>query len=304
MTGVDIRREPIRGPLQVLPTLGSLLGMNLAVQRDDLLPFPLASSKVRGIDAELTSSCDAGTVLVSNGSVDSNHCRTLAMWAAERGIEVNLVLHGERGTPASERAVCLYDDLGAKTEIVAPDDIAPAIVRSSSLIRERGKTPLVIPGGCHTPRAAIAHRDAAAAVFRDWRPDVVFVPSGTGAIQGGLVAAASVASPRPRVIGISVARNRSRGIFPVTQAAEWAGAAGAEIEFDDEYLDGGYTCYGRKTMRAVNLGWSNGLPLDPTYTGKAFRALIDYGQRNSDPKTRVLFWHTGGLWNYLQQQLF
>ena len=43
----------LQAPFHELPHIGSFLGITLGVQRDDLLPFPLASSKVRAIEAEL-----------------------------------------------------------------------------------------------------------------------------------------------------------------------------------------------------------------------------------------------------------
>ncbi|MDI6817697.1 MAG: D-cysteine desulfhydrase family protein, partial [Actinomycetota bacterium] len=45
---------------------------------------------------------------------------------------------------------------------------------------------------------------------------------------------------------------------------------------------------------------SEGLILDPTYTGKAFVALLDLVDNGEiETGARVLFWHTGGLLNLL-----
>jgi len=47
-------------------------------------------------------------------------------------------------------------------------------------------------------------------------------------------------------------------------------------------------------------GRTEGLILDPVYTGKAFRALGDLIREGSiDRRARVVFWHTGGLPNIL-----
>ena len=184
----------LQAPFHELPHIGSFLGITLGVQRDDLLPFPLASSKVRAIEAELDGRLGPETALITNGSVDSNHCRTLALWGAQRGIPVHLVLHGEAELPASKRAMILYHALGAIAEVVSPGEIARVLTKHIDSARAHGNVPLVIPGGCHTPRAAMAYRDAAIPILQDWQPDIVFVASGTGAIQGGLVAAAHYTS--------------------------------------------------------------------------------------------------------------
>lgn len=289
-------------PIHELGRLGRHLGLTLAAARDDLLSFPLASSKVRGLDAHLASLRTIDAV-VTNGGIDSNHCRTLAFMAAERGIAVHLVLHGEPDEVASRASLRIYTELGATYEVVAPEDIQSAIDLRRSDWKQACRRVAVVPGGCHTPAAAAAYRDEAIRVFDDWGPDVVVVASGTGAIQGGLVAAAAQVAPTPRVVGISVARDVGRGVGPVRAAAAWAGSPDAAIEFRDEFRDGGYGRWGKATARAVELGWSHGLPLDGTYTGKAFRALTDLAHSGELKGRRVLFWHTGGLWNYLSSAI-
>lgn len=48
-----------------------------------------------------------------------------------------------------------------------------------------------------------------------------------------------------------------------------------------------------------------GLILDPTYTGKAFAALLDLVHDGEIEKgSKVLFWHTGGLMNLVASDYF
>lgn len=293
-------REAMKAPIHEFKSLGKQLGVELLVQRDDLLPFPLAGNKVRKIFAELDELQARPDVLITNGGVDSNHCRTTAMIGAQLGYQVHLVLHGdpEQG-PDGPKALEMLKLLGATYEVVVPDVIRSAIDRSVSKLEQSGSNVHVIAGGCHTPAGASSYRDAGLAVFREAQPDVVFVASGTGATQGGLIAAAELGSGPSQVIGVSVARTAERGVGPVREAAMWAGAGIADVVFDDRHRAGGYGQSDERTWEAVRTGWQHGLPLDPTYTGKAFSALLDYARSGQVSGARVLFWHTGGLWNYL-----
>lgn len=273
--------------------LGDTLGFELQVVREDLLPFPLPGNKVRKLRRELQSA-SPGDVLISNGGIDSNHCRTLAIFGAQLGYRVHLVLHDDaQGTTAS---LALLDMLGASYEIVTGAHIAAALDRAEEGFQLQGLVARRISGGCHTPAGALAYREAGLDVIERYQPDVIVLASGTGATQGGLAAAAAGTSTR--VVGVSVARARDRGREAVAEAAAWAGAGRVAVDFTEDFRDGGYGVYGEDTLAAVRIGWRYGLPVDPTYTGKAFRALLDdsFRERHLRGK-RVIFWHTGGLFN-------
>lgn len=291
---------PVHAPLEKFQRLGDLLGIELYVQRDDLLAFPLAGNKVRKVRAELRTLSFTPELLITNGAINSNHCRTVALAAAELGISTHLVLHdSSKCDQTNSPALRLFRNIGARTTVVPPDCIASEISAIRERARDSGIRAHVIPGGGHSPAGALAYREAGLEVFRRLRPDVVFVASGTGATHGGLAAAATHLPSPPRVIGVSVARSADIGVAQVQQAAAWCGAASAAVDFDDRFRAGGYGMEDDATHEAVHLGWSNGLPLDSTYTGKAFAALIHYAQSKQLQNARVLFWHTGGLWNYL-----
>lgn len=280
--------------------LGDALGLDLLLVRDDLLPFPLAGNKVRKLKRELQDLVP-GQVLLSNGGIDSNHCRTLAMLGARLGAPVHLILHTEAGSggPSLE----LLTRLGASYEIVRPPDIGNALDRAEITLSGKGLSVRRIAGGCHTPAGAQAFCDAGRALIGQWRPDAVVVASGTGATQGGLAAAAF--GTGTSVLGISVARGEERGAEAVAEAATWAGAPDIHINFFADFRDGGYGQHGQVTDGAIAYGWKHGLPLDPTYTGKAFAAILSDGFRADYLRAkRVVFWHTGGMMNLISDAVF
>lgn len=279
--------------------LDDVLGAECWIVRDDLLPFPLPGNKVRKFEAEFATIPEGVDVLITNGGVSSNHCRTVAMFAAQRGLQAHLVLHGEE-SDRNSISIRMLETLGATFAIGPATTIRERIEQHEQLLMAENKKVHIVSGGGHTVAGAQAFKDAGIAAFRDSNFDQVFVASGTGATQGGLVAAAEVSSPQTKVIGVSVARDRSRGIPPVEEAAKWAGASSPQVYFLDEYRAGGYGKSDSQIEEAVQLGWRLGVPLDSTYTGKAFSAMVDWSRREQLGE-RVLFWHTGGLFNWVSR---
>jgi len=243
-----------------------------------------------------------GEVLISNGSVSSNHCRTLALLGAREGCDVHLVLHDE-GHTSTARAMGLriLTALGASFEVVPSREISLHLERAQRRAEASASRVHVVPGGAHTAAAVEAYRRAALSTLAAVSPDVVVLASGTGATQAGLAMGAAQAGS-PRVIGVSVARSHARGVAAIRECLEWfPDTHHVSIEFTDDFSDGGYGKTSSVTEATVARGWSAGLPLDTTYTGKAFRGLVEMAFRGEITSgSRVLFWHTGGLMNYLE----
>jgi 1-aminocyclopropane-1-carboxylate deaminase/D-cysteine desulfhydrase-like pyridoxal-dependent ACC family enzyme len=65
---------------------------------------------------------------------------------------------------------------------------------------------------------------------------------------------------------------------------------------DDRFLAPGYGQLNQPTSAAIKqLARREGVLLDPTYTGKAFAALIDLlGNSCPGPADHIVFLHTGG----------
>lgn len=288
--------------LQRWEELGRELGTDLYIVRDDLLPFPLAGNKVRKLQREFaTMDAQIGTV-ITNGGIDSNHCRTTAWFARLSGRHAHLILHGDETKLSAAVALQFLRDLGATYEVVEPSRIATTIGNYERAHLKSGDAVHVISGGGHSLFGAQAFRDAGIDVLSQISADVIYVASGTGATQGGLVAAAGMVSPDTQVIGVSVAREQKRGVGPVREASEWAGYEPSRIIFRDSFRAGGYGKSDKTIIEAVSLGWEYGLPLDETYTGKAFAALLK-DSRIGQLQSRTVFWHTGGLWNRISKAI-
>ena len=78
------------------------------------------------------------------------------------------------------------------------------------------------------------------------------------------------------------------------------------IFFTDKYMEGGYGAYSENVAQIIREVYrTDGLPLDMTYTGKAFYGMVKYLEENNVRNANVLFLHTGGaplFFDFLEQE--
>lgn len=293
-------------PLHRLPGLSRRLGLDLWAKRDDLTAVTGGGSKFRKVAAVFNELPSDTSWVITNGAVQSNHCRTTAIAAREFGLGCTLVLHGSRAETSLDGNYALLRLLQCDTHIVSPSNISNTIAQYVRLLSEQGENVAVIAGGGHCPAGTRAMASAAREARTQWHaagihPEFILHASGTGATQAGLVAGVSDMSHPPSVVGISVARDARRGAAAVSEALGWLGCSSNGWNFIDSYVGPSYGAADEKTWQAIRTAaHEDGLVLDPTYTGKAMAGLFDLvetGQIARD--TTVIFWHTGGLLNLL-----
>jgi D-cysteine desulfhydrase len=70
----------------------------------------------------------------------------------------------------------------------------------------------------------------------------------------------------------------------------------ADVLVNADYLGGGYAVLGNLERDAIRaMARSEGILLDPVYTGRAFGGLLDLIRRGAFGRGQhILFWHTGG----------
>lgn len=297
----------MKSPEHLLPALGARLGIELSVKRDDLLPLYMGGNKVRknqNILRVLNAQRGSVDVIITNGSVHSNHARVCALMAAAEEIKCHLVLHGEKPNSVYLHGNAFFvEATGAKVEYVAPERIADTIERAKASYEAQGLKVAVIPGGGHSVSGAQAYVEAVDELESE--PDCIVMASGTGATQAGLIAGVKSRGWKTRVIGVSVARENPRGTDAIYEVyAPLMKGQGLEYTRDDivfnvDYRQGGYGQYSAGSIdRLRDIVAITGIGFDPVYTGKAILGLCDLvetGEIAADSK--VLFWHTGGLLN-------
>lgn len=304
-----IQHQAMETPVHRLPRMSQDLKIDLRVKRDDLLPFPGGGNKSRIIQGWIAKASTHGfNALVTSGGLGSNLVRTVALECAKRSWSCAAALHGTAEAAFGNPNVRALRLLGAEIQVVPPDNIGPTLERLMVALREKGRNPLLIPGGGYGVEGSLGYFNASQKQIQDlrshgWEPDFIVHASGTGTTQAGIVAGVGSIGSKARVLGISVARPSQRGANLIRELVckllkKMAGPPPI-IEFTDRWTLGGYEKQHARLWEAIEcFGKQDGLLLDPTYTGKAALALLDLVREGEIPRgSRVLFWHTGGLLN-------
>lgn len=307
-------------PLHPLPNLSKQLGgPTLWVKRDDQTGLATGGNKTRKLEFLVGEALRANAdTLITIGAPQSNHARQTAAAAAKAGLKSALVLRGT--APADRTGNILIDDLigaeifwtGRRADVEALNEVADEL-------RARGQRPYVIPLGGSNPIGAVGYVTAMLEMIEQARAigvqfDAIAFATSSGGTQSGLVIGARIAAYTGRVLGISV-DHRADHLVPLLIDLATATARRIDQSFafnardfdvNDRYLGGGYAVMGRPEREAIRLcAQTEGLLVDPVYTGRALAGLIDLirsGEFKRDQN--VLFWHTGGtpaLFAYAKQ---
>ena len=190
------------------------------------------------------------------------------------------------------------------------EDVSKEMDKAISKFKFNGYNPLYIWGGGHCLEGSLAYHDAVLELktqLENIKPNYIFLASGTGATQAGLVSGSKLYFEDCKVIGISISRDKKKGEIEVFNSVkELELHLGTDIcepkdvVFDDCYNGGGYNISFKGLDFLVKEMAKSGVILDETYTAKAFYGMIDYVKKNKiKPNSNIVFWHTGGLLNFL-----
>ncbi len=294
-------------PIESLPRLSAQLGgPNLLVKRDDQTGLAFGGNKTRKLEFLVADAQAQGAdLLITGGAAQSNHCRQTAAAAAKFGLACTLVLAGE--PPTRPSANLLLDQLLDATLVwTAPDARDATMDRVEEEARAAGRTPYLIPYGGSNETGALGYVFAMEELMRqDVHPDWIVVASSSGGTQAGLTVGARLFGYQGRILGVSIDKPEvelSRDIVAdlATRTARRLGESltftQADILVNDSYLGQGYGVLSEREIEAIQLfARTEGLLLDPVYTGRAAAGLLDLIRQGFfKPGESVLFWHTGG----------
>jgi D-cysteine desulfhydrase family pyridoxal phosphate-dependent enzyme len=301
-----IRIANLPTPIESLPRLtATLRGPHIWVKRDDLTGLAFGGNKTRKLEFVIAEAqANGAQTLITVGAIQSNHCRQTAALAARFGLKCILVLSGE--VPASFSGNLMLDRLfGAEIIWTTNKDRENDLQRAFEKAWEDGKRPYLIPLGASNVTGSIAYVYAfEEAVSQGLNPDWIVLASSSCGTQAGLVLGAKRSGWSGHILGISIDHSKiamqEKISALASQASERLGNrlsfTPEEILVNDDYLGMGYGVLGDNEINAIRLfAQSEGLLLDPVYTGKAAAGLIDLIEKGffKEDET-VLFWHTGG----------
>jgi len=310
-------QNPPRYPLACLPTpLHRLPGLErrlggpeIWVKRDDLTGLGGGGNKVRKLELLVADAQAQGArTLITTGAVQSNHARQTAAAAARAGLGAVLVL-APMAPPAITGNLLLDHLLGARIRWTGDRDRYDLMQEIAQEEQAAGRKPYVIPYGGSNAIGAAAYALAMQELSEQQQDmglsfsHLVFATS-SGGTQAGLVTGALATGWEGTILGISVDKPADVLAPAVLELARLTATyLGIEqaphlshIHINGDYRGEGYAIMGAPEREAIRLvAESEGLLLDPVYTGRAMAGLIDLVHQSKIGKEdRVLFWHTGG----------
>lgn len=281
------------------------------IKRDDLIPFSFGGNKVR-IAQEYYADMDAKgkNCMIGYGNARSNLCRVLAnMSYARQGVCHIISPSEDNGSRIETSNSRIVKSCGSIVHLVDKSSVTDAVEAVIAECEEAGFSSYYMYGDKYGKGNEAVPVRAYVKVYNEIQQqcnemgikfDTIFLATGTGMTQAGLVAGRQLSGGSERIVGISVARKKEQEIQILLSYVKAyfdsidVNMATGDIEVVDNYLCGGYGQYDDNITSTIrNMFLMEGIPLDPTYTGKAF-----YGMLQTIIKEKitgnVLFIHTGG----------
>ncbi|WP_329106076.1 pyridoxal-phosphate dependent enzyme [Micromonospora sp. NBC_01699] len=289
-------------PVEPAPRLAEAIGLAsgaLWMKRDDLGGLGGGGNKVRKLERTVgVALANGADTLVTTGAPQSNHARLTAAAGARSGLRVVLVFPGEPGRSGSGN-LALDGLFGARVHWAGDVDRGQLATVAADVVdelRRDGASPELIPFGGSNAVGAYGYVEAGRELL-DQVPDVdvVVVALGSGATMAGLVASLGA----DRVIGVDVGALDEPAEVVTALAGQVGGTSVSADQLRIRYdqVGAGYAQLTPASAEALRLtARSEGIVLDPIYTGRAMAGLIAAvrdGDIASDAKT--VFVHTGGL---------
>ena len=296
-------------PLQEAERLSRVLGgPRIFVKRDDLTGVAFGGNKTRNLEFRLAAARELGAdVIVMELDQQSNSARQTAGCGNRLGMETILVLEGS--APEVAQGNLLVDHLlGADVRFAASRAAQARMSREAVReARAAGRTPVLLNDlPMFDEGSAIAYLECTCEILeslaeRNLQPDCLYMSS-SGKGQAGQVLARKLLGGF-RVHGITATDEFDippRAAAIVDRAARRLGldirAEPAEIVNDTGHVGPGYGIPSEAGNEAVRLfAATEGIILDPIYTGKAAAGMIRHIRRGDFRRDQVVvFVHTGG----------
>lgn len=302
-------------PLDEAPHLAAALGLKrLLIKRDDCTGLAGGGNKTRKLEFLLGEALAQGAdTLVTQGAIQSNHVRQTAAAAARFGMACEIILEARTGSNAVDYNgsgnVLLDRLLGASIRTVpGGTDMNAELAKSAEAVRARGGKPYVIPGGGSNAVGALGYVDCALELVRQADAagiviDRLVTATGSAGTHAGLVAGFALAGADIPILGIGVRAPKETQEANVHKlAVETAARFGHEDRVtrdltvaDCDYVGAGYGLIDEAVIDALKLAArTEGLLLDPVYSGKAMKGLIALAKQGVFNDETVVFLHTGG----------
>ena len=303
-------------PLEPMDNLSRLLGgPRLWVKRDDCTGLSTGGNKTRKLEFLMADALENGAdTIITQGATQSNHARQTVAAACKLGLECHILLEDRTGssdTAYNYNGNVFLDQLHGATvsKRAGGTDMAAEMEILAEKLKSEGKTPYIIPGGGSNEIGALGYVSAALELLYQandigLKIDHVVHATGSAGTQAGLVVGFAACNTGIPVLGIGVRAPKDAqeaNVFALAQRTEaklgLSGVVAREhVVANCDYVGDGYGLPTESMVEAVSLlAQTEGLLLDPVYSGKGMAGLIDLIRKGHFKEgENVVFIHTGG----------
>ena len=307
-----------RTSLEFMPMLTRHCGgARLFAKRDDCTGLAFGGNKTRQLEFYLGAAhAENADTIVITGAVQSNFVRMAAAGARKLGMACHIQLE-ERVATSEPRyhdsgSVLIDKLLGATLHSYPHGEDESGADRQLEIISEElrasGHKPYIIPlAAGHPPLGSLGYVLAAEELVTQFNEDElsvneIFVGSGSGATQAGLLFGLRALGSSIHVTGVCVRRDSGLQHMRIRETCDLIAdllkiespVTNDDINLVDDFVAPGYGIPGDATLRAIVLAaQTEGLMLDPVYTGKVMAAVIK-SAKAADSSSTFVFIHTGG----------
>ncbi|MCP3687691.1 MAG: D-cysteine desulfhydrase family protein [Gammaproteobacteria bacterium] len=314
---VNLSHKPT--PLERLDNISNDFNTNVWIKRDDCTGLAFGGNKSRQLEYYIGHAKSLGAdMLLTTGAVQSNHVRMTVAAARkmDMDVEVQLEHRVDREQPEYHNSgnPFLVKLMGAKIHYYPggedEDGADQAMLDRADVLRAEGRKPYVIPlSNARTPWGALGYVEAAEETLQQLQamrimPDRFFLPTGSASTHAGFLLGLRANDCAVPVHGVCVRRDgvsqQQRVLAKIESIVELlqldTNIPALDVVCDDSIFAPGYGMLNPATQAAIEmLARREGILLDPTYSGKAFAALVhalEGGEFGRDE--HVVFLHTGG----------
>ncbi len=296
------------------------------VKHDELTGMEVSGNKIRKLEFSIAQALEDGCdTLITCGGVQSNHCRTTAVLGARLGLKVHLILRGEK--PEEPDGNLMLDYLAGAQISYLPLKLWSSHTDFASELQNsyvnQGHKACFIPVGASDEVGLWGYVAACKELKQDFEnlgicPDYIVTATGSGGTQGGLIAGKALMGLHAEIAAFNVCDDADYFERKIrSDLILWRERYNVDIDVlelpintIDGYVGPGYGKAGPEVFAIIaELARSEGLFLDPVYTGKAFHGMVSElkmaqkGQPTRLPAAKnILFIHTGGLFGVFPQK--
>ena len=286
---------------------------NLFIKRDDNTGLASGGNKTRKLEYLIQDAIDNGcNTLITAGAQQSNHCRQTAAACAVAGLKCHLLLGGINPEVYDGNLLLSYL-LGAIIHFAGENRKGEDIEALRSELELKGHKCSVVPYGGSNFTGALGYANAVKElkdqlIIHNYNIDYIFFASSSGGTQAGLTLGMDLFDLNADLMPISIDKAETYGVPTEEYILDLLNSGREQlginknyqlndIKFIRDYDKAGYGVMTENERSAIlKLARTEGIILDPVYTGRAFYGLLDcLENKKIKPDSDVLFWHTGGL---------